>query len=43
VLSIPFARIARYLTLGAAAGLAAAVLPARRAAKASVVAAMWQA
>ena len=43
VLSVPFARIVLYITLGAAAGLAAAVLPARRAARASVVAAMAQA
>jgi putative ABC transport system permease protein len=37
VMSVPFAP---YIALGAAAGLAAAVLPARRAARASVVAAM---
>jgi putative ABC transport system permease protein len=40
VFSVPYARIALYVALGALAGLAAAVLPARRAARSSVVAAM---
>jgi putative ABC transport system permease protein len=40
VFSVPYTRIAIYVALGAAAGLAAAVLPARRAARSSVVAAM---
>ncbi len=40
VISIPYQRIALYVALGAVAGLVAAVLPARRAARVSVVAAM---
>lgn len=40
VLSIPFARLALYAAIGAAAAVAAAVLPSRRAARASVVAAL---
>jgi putative ABC transport system permease protein len=40
VLSIPYAQIALYALIGACAALAAAVLPARRAARTSVVAAM---
>jgi putative ABC transport system permease protein len=40
VISIPYGRIVVYLMLGAGAGLLAAVLPARRAARTSVVAAM---
>jgi len=40
VVSIPYSRFALYLVLGACAGLLAAVLPASRAARASVVAAM---
>jgi putative ABC transport system permease protein len=40
VISIPYQRIALYVALGAVAGLPAAVLPARRAARVSVVAAM---
>ena len=40
VFSVPYVRIAIYVVLGATAGLAAAVLPARRAARSSVVAAM---
>ena len=43
VFSVPYARIAIYVALGAAAGVAAAVLPARRAASSSVVAAMAEA
>ena len=43
VVSIPYSRIALYLVLGACAGLLAAVLPARRAARASVVAGMAEA
>jgi putative ABC transport system permease protein len=43
VVSIPYRRIAVYLVLGACAGLLAAVLPARRAARASVVAGMAEA
>jgi putative ABC transport system permease protein len=40
VLSIPYASLALYAVIGGAAALAAAVLPARRAARTSVVAAM---
>jgi hypothetical protein len=40
VLSLPYASIALYAVAGAAAALAAAILPARRAALTSVVAAM---
>jgi putative ABC transport system permease protein len=40
VLSIPYAQIALYAAIGGCAALAAAVLPARRAARTSVVAAM---
>jgi putative ABC transport system permease protein len=40
LLSVPFASIALYGVIGACAALAAAVLPARRAARTSVVAAM---
>jgi putative ABC transport system permease protein len=40
VLSVPAQRIALYVAIGAVAGVAAAVLPARRAARASVVLAM---
>jgi putative ABC transport system permease protein len=43
VLSIPYGQIAIYVVIGACAGLLAAVLPARRAAKISVVAAMAEA
>jgi putative ABC transport system permease protein len=41
--SVPYTRIEIYVVLGAVAGLAAAVLPARRAARSSVVAAMAEA
>lgn len=40
LLSVPFQRIALYVAIDAVAGVAAAVLPARRAARASVVSAM---
>lgn len=40
VLSIPFARIALYVVIGAVAAVAAAVLPSRRAARTSVVSAL---
>lgn len=40
MLSVPFQRIGVYVVIGAVAGVAAAVLPARRAARSSVVAAM---
>jgi putative ABC transport system permease protein len=43
VLSIPYAQIALYALTGVGATLAAAVLPARRAARTSVVAAMAEA
>jgi putative ABC transport system permease protein len=43
VLSIPYASIALYALIGVGAALAAAVLPARRAARTSVVAAMAEA
>jgi putative ABC transport system permease protein len=43
VFSVPYARIALYVVLGAVAGVAAAVLPARRAARSSMVAAMAEA
>ena len=42
VLSIPYANISLYAAIGACAALAAAVLPARRAARTSVVAAMTE-
>ncbi len=42
-LSVPYASIALYALIGVAAALAAAVLPARRAARASVVSAMAEA
>jgi putative ABC transport system permease protein len=40
VMSIPYASIALYALIGVAAALAAAVLPARRAARTSVVSAI---
>ena len=43
VLSVPYASIALYAVIGACAALAAAVLPARRAARTSVVTAMAEA
>jgi len=43
LLSVPFTRIALYVAIGAAAGVLAAVLPARRAARTSVVSAMAEA
>jgi putative ABC transport system permease protein len=43
VLSIPYAQIALYALTGVGATLAAAVLPARRAARTSVVAVMAEA
>ena len=43
LLSIPYGQIALYAVIGACAALAAAVLPARRAARTSVVAAMAEA
>ena len=43
VVSIPYGQIALFVLLGAAAGVLAAVLPARRAARTSVVAAMAEA
>jgi putative ABC transport system permease protein len=43
VFSVPYTRIALYVVLGAVAGVAAAVLPARRAARSSMVAAMAEA
>jgi putative ABC transport system permease protein len=43
VLSVPYASIALYAAVGACAALGAAVLPARRAARTSVVAAMAEA
>ena len=43
MLSVPYASIALYALIGVAAALAAAVLPARRAARTSVVAAMAEA
>jgi putative ABC transport system permease protein len=42
VFSVPVARIALYVVIGAVASVAAAVLPARRAARASVVSALAQ-
>jgi putative ABC transport system permease protein len=43
LLSVPYTRIALYVAIGAAAGVLAAVLPARRAARTSVVSAMAEA
>jgi putative ABC transport system permease protein len=40
VISIPFAEIGQFVVIGAVAALLAAVLPARRAARVSVVSAM---
>ncbi len=43
LVSVPYARIALYVAIGTAAGVLAAVLPARRAARTSVVSAMAEA
>lgn len=43
LVSVPYARIGMYVAIGAAAGVLAAVLPARRAARTSVVSAMAEA